>query len=362
MSNIELDIVNRHRYAIRVGQELKDVFVDYCSENYSPDKIILVIDEHVQQLHQDHIERWCNPVFENIEYISVPQGESTKSTEHWKNVVDRILQSGVERGTPLMAVGGGVTGDLGGFAASTALRGIPLLHIPTTLLAMVDSSIGGKTGVNHSTGKNLIGAFYQPDAVFADTEFLQTLEDEQWINGTAEVLKYAAISDPDLFEELEKLVQKPFNANERWTSVIEQSMKIKARIVQEDALESGVRAYLNFGHTFAHALEKVADYGTISHGEAVFVGSIACAYLSQELGHAVDPNAFDPFIKRYRAQMAPLPSDVDALMEAMKTDKKVKNNMLRLVLLNGWGSPYIYESPDPLKLKEAWEFSLSKFK
>lgn len=362
MSNIELDFVNRHRYSITVGQDLAEAFNLFCRERYSRNKVIVVVDEHVRQLHQERIERWCSSAFNNIKYISVPQGESTKSTSHWQNVVGQVLRSGVERGTPLMAIGGGVTGDLGGFAASTALRGIPLIHVPTTLLAMVDSSVGGKTGVNHETGKNLIGAFYQPDAVFADTQFLQTLEDEQWINGTAEILKYAAIDDAGLFDELEDLLQNPFNVNQRWTNVIEQSMNIKAQIVQKDALESGIRAYLNFGHTFAHALENVADYGTITHGEAVFIGIIACTHLSQKLGHPVDTSAFEPFINRYSSQMAPLPTDINKLMDAMKTDKKVKNNMLRLVLLNGWGSPYVYESPDPSELKEAWKFSLSKFK
>lgn len=362
MSNIKLNITNKKQYRIEVGKGLDDAVSAWFEEQYSTDSIFVVIDENVHNLHRERLEKWCQPQFKDVHYIEIPEGEGSKSMQQWKGITDEILSIGVERSTPLLAVGGGVTGDLGGFVASSVLRGLPLIHVPTTLLAMVDSSIGGKTGINHSTGKNLVGAFYQPDAVFADVNFLDTLDDKEWITGIAEILKYGAIRNPDLFKDLESLVHQSFTANDQWVRVITESARIKADIVQEDALESNIRAYLNFGHTFGHALEKVAGYGTITHGEAVFVGMIAACHFSRQLGHPVDTTPFESFLPLYRKQMSPLPDDTGKLIEVMKRDKKVKNNMLRLVLLNGWASPYIYDCTDYSTLDEAWTFALSQFK
>lgn len=360
MSNIDLRISLEQQYQIIIGEHLKNSFRSFCSNHYSPAKIFVLIDENVNRLHRERVEEMLG-YFSATHFIVVPEGESSKSVSQWRSIVDEILTVGAERNTPLLAIGGGVTGDLGGFVASTVLRGIPLIHMPTTLLAMVDSSIGGKTGVNHNTGKNLIGAFYQPDAVFSDISFLGTLEQKEWITGLAEILKYAAIRDPEMFDELEKLIRQPLEPNESWTKIVEQSARIKTDIVQEDALESGKRAYLNFGHTFGHAIEKVSGYGSLSHGEAVFVGMIAGTYFSAQLGHPVDDTRFAPFVPFYKEQMSPLPADIDKLIETMKTDKKTRNNILRLVLLNKWGSPYIYECTDHSKLQNAWEYALARF-
>jgi 3-dehydroquinate synthase len=226
---------------------------------------------------------------------------------------------------------------------------------------MADSSIGGKTGINHDTGKNLIGAFYQPDAVFSDLDFLQTLAQKEWINGMAEILKYAAIQKPSLFDDLEKLTQNSFTANEKWMQVIAESIRIKAKFVQEDTLEADKRAFLNFGHTFGHALEKALGYGEIAHGEAVFVGMIAATHFSKKLGFPVDEARFSPFKALYKHKMQSLSCDIGDLIEIMKSDKKVKNNALRLVLLNEWGSPYIYKCEDLSKLHEVWQYTLSQF-
>ena len=362
MSNIiDVHISYKQQYQIRVGEGLKKSFVDFCSEQYSPQKIFVTIDDKVDSLHHDRVERMCQQYFKNVYFISIPEGEASKSVAKWNKIVDQALNIGLERNTPLMAVGGGVTGDLGGFAASSILRGIPLIHMPTSLLAMVDSSIGGKTGVNHETGKNLIGAFYQPDAVFSDVYFLETLEQKEWITGLAEILKYAAIRNPGLFDEIRSLTKESLSPDKRWIEIISQSAQIKTDIVQEDTLESGKRAYLNFGHTFGHAIEKLAGYGSISHGEAVFVGMIAATYFSKKLGHPVDEARFGSFLPLYKNQMNTLPKNIDQLIEIMKTDKKVKNNILRLVLLNDWGSPYIYECTDYSRLQEAWKYTLAQF-
>lgn len=361
MSNIiDVRISLEKQYQIFIGERLQESFISFCEQQYSQDKIFVLVDEKVYSLHAERIESLVAP-FSNPHLIKVPEGEASKSVAQWSSIVDELLAIGLERSTPLLAVGGGVTGDLGGFVASTVLRGIPLIHMPTSLLAMVDSSIGGKTGVNHGTGKNLVGAFYQPDAVFTDIAFLETLEQKEWITGLAEILKYAAIREPKLFDELDELVHQPLTPKQRWAEVVERSARIKTDIVQKDTLEAGKRAYLNFGHTFGHALEKVAGYGKLSHGEAVFVGMIAATYFSSKLGHPVDEVRFEPFASLYRQQMQKLPSDIDTLIETMKTDKKVKNNIIRLVLLNGWGSPYIYECTDHSKLKDAWEYTLAQF-
>jgi len=362
MSNIiDVHISYKQQYQIRVGEGLKKSFVDFCSERYPSQKIFVIIDEKVDSLHHDRVEQMCRQCFENVYFTLIPEGEASKSVTQWNKIVDQVLNIGLERNTPLLAVGGGVTGDLGGFAASSILRGIPLIHMPTSLLAMVDSSIGGKTGVNHKTGKNLLGAFYQPDAVFSDVDFLETLEQKEWITGLAEILKYAAIRNPNLFDKIRSLTKKSLSPNNQWIDIITQSAQIKTDIVQEDTLEAGKRAYLNFGHTFGHAIEKLAGYGSISHGEAVFVGMIAATYFSKKLDYPVDEARFGLFLPLYKKQMNDLPSDVDQLIDIMKMDKKVKNNTLRLVLLNDWGSPYIYECTDYSRLQEAWKYALAQF-
>jgi 3-dehydroquinate synthase len=362
MSNIiEVHTSHEQDYPVHVGNGLADPFAAFCTEHYSGDQVFIVIDEKVNSLHRERVEKMCRSYFAEAHFIIVPEGEASKSVTEWNKIVNRVLETGTERNTPLLAVGGGVTGDLAGFVAASVLRGIPLIHMPTSLLAMVDSSIGGKTGINHKTGKNLIGAFYQPDIVFTDTAFLQTLAQKEWITGMAEILKYAAISNPGLFDTLEELARQEFSANEKWINVISESIRIKAKIVQEDTLEAGKRAFLNFGHTFAHALETVSGYGKISHGEAVFTGMIAATYYSKQLNHPVDEARFAPFIPLYQQQMDPLPLDIDRLVEAMKTDKKVKDNKLRLVLLNGWGSPYINKTVDISLLRDSWQYALSKF-
>ncbi len=359
--SIDVSVSLNKRYSIHVEKNVEKAFFDFCSDRYSKEKVILVVDEKVYELHETKIESICSRYFENLFVLKVPQGESSKSLSQWQQLVNEILAEGVERNTPLVAIGGGVTGDLAGYVAASVLRGIPLIHLPTTLLAMVDSSIGGKTGLNHDTGKNLIGAFYQPDAVFSDVEFLETLEQSEWITGMAEIIKYGAIRSPELFNQLETLNDNLSADDEEWIEVIRESARIKTDIVQEDTLEAGKRAYLNFGHTFGHALERVAGYGSISHGEAVFAGMIAATYFSKELGHPVDDTVFTPFMSLYKQQIRSFPTQPDKLIEAMKTDKKVKNNIIQLVLLKEWGSPYIKPCTDLSKLRAAWKYTIDQF-
>lgn len=356
--NVQVDL--QLSYPIIVGASIWEEFRAFCVENYAAQKLIVIIDEKVRALHGEQISDECATYFEESIFLEVPEGEQSKSLKQWNKLVDSMLKEGVERTTPVLVVGGGVTGDVGGFAAASALRGLPLIHMPTSLLAMVDSSIGGKTGINHVTGKNLIGAFYQPEAVFSNVNFLETLERSEWINGLAEILTYAAIRKPDLFDQAADLVNKGFKPSEGWTDLISKCAAIKADIVQKDMLEGGIRAYLNFGHTFAHALEKRAGYGTISHGEAVFTGMLAAVYASQQQGATVEDTRFDPFLSLYDIRLDKKTTDIKKLSDLMNRDKKVKGGKIRLILLEDWGIPRIHECEESTLIRNSWEFAFSK--
>lgn len=359
---IEVEVRYQKQYPVYVGMDLWDRFREFCAQRYSPRKVFIIIDSRVNRLHGRKVLSGCAEYFENCSLIEVPEGEQSKSVSEWSILVNKILKQGVERTTPVVAVGGGVTGDVAGFTAASVLRGVPLIHIPTSLLAMVDSSIGGKTGINHSTGKNLIGAFYQPDAVFSDVRFLETLEDREWINGLSEVIKYAAIRDPEIFDRVQQLIDDGFVPSPEWAGLIADSAQIKADIVREDTLEDGKRAFLNFGHTFGHALEKSAGFGTISHGEAVFVGMLAACYVSQKNGAATDCARFSPYISLYNIDLENSVADKKKLIGLMARDKKVKEDIIRLVLLESWGNPVVTECNDTRLLEDAWEFAFEQVK
>ncbi|MDX1639159.1 MAG: 3-dehydroquinate synthase [Balneolaceae bacterium] len=360
---IEVPIRYEKHYPICIGENMWQQIERFCSDRYAQRLALSVIDERVQQLHGQRIANGLSRYFDRVETYVVPEGEQSKSTGPWQQIIDFIMATEVERQTPLFAIGGGVTGDLAGFAASAALRGIPLVHLPTSLLAMVDSSIGGKTGINHKTGKNLVGAFYQPDAVFADLEFLHTLAREEWINGLSEILKYGAIRSPEIFDLAAYLIENEgFAPSDNWAELIARSAAIKVDVVQADTLESGKRAYLNFGHTFGHALEKMAGYGKISHGQAVFIGMIAAVHASKERGARIDSARFDPFKSLYPLVLHKYAPEVDELVVAMRSDKKVHNDQIRLILLENWGRPYIHTCDDGKLIENAWSFAYKKFR
>ena len=217
--------------------------------------------------------------------IVLPDGEEYKNYETLNMIYDALLANRCERSTPLIALGGGVIGDLTGYAAATYLRGVPFIQIPTTLLAQVDSSVGGKTGINHPLGKNMIGAFYQPQLVLADTDTLNTLPDNELAAGIAEVIKYGLIRDLPFFEWLERNIDKLLARDtEAMQYTIERSCRNKAEVVAADERESGERALLNLGHTFGHAIESGMGYGNWLHGEGVAAGTVMAADLSQRLG------------------------------------------------------------------------------
>ena len=305
----------------------------------------------LQELHQSREQPWAvitdkrvletlSPLFElvfhDIPVLALPAGELTKSLKALEQVYDFLASHRIDRKGGLFAVGGGVIGDLAGFAAATFLRGIELVMIPTTLLSMVDSSVGGKTGINLKAGKNLAGSFYQPSRVFIDPEHLKTLPVREFNAGMAEVIKYGMLADSNLFKQLESLdVLHPESPD--LVGVIRRCCEIKAKIVSDDEREtssSGGRALLNLGHTFGHAIEKTAGYGDYLHGEAVSIGLVLATRLSLAFGHGDSSweSRVSNLLTRYQLPTRLRSSlSLDALMQAVQRDKKVQFGKLRFV-------------------------------
>lgn len=344
-------------YPVYTGENILADSLPAVLNNYPRDNVYLIVDENVLQAHHTTIKDVFSSVFNDLHIFVVPEGETSKSVDFWKKCTGYLLTHQVRRNTPIAVIGGGVTGDLGGFAAATTLRGIPFIHIPTTLLAMVDSSIGGKTGVNCDTGKNLIGAFNQPEAVIADTAFLQSLPDKEWTNGLSEILKYGAIRDASVFEEAAIFLEKDKSKidREKLHSIINKSIRIKAEIVKDDEFESGVRAYLNFGHTFAHALEKASTFSKISHGEAVFLGMLAAKKLSEELFSAELGDPFEPFKKLYSYRVKKDDFSTSSLNNFMMSDKKRIGEHIMFVLLHNWQQPTLEPVSNQKLITRAWK-------
>lgn len=316
---------------------------------------LIVSDENVARLYGEDVLRVLGDSGWAPFPLTVPPGEASKSIERLSWIYDKALTHGIDRSTPLLAFGGGVVGDLGGFAAATLLRGLPLIQIPTTLIAQVDSAIGGKTGINHAVGKNLLGSFYQPRLVLTDPQILQTLPDREWSSGLAEVVKHALIADASFFSYIE----------ERWNDIIRRDDEVvpqlvrraagvKAGVVEKDEREAGLRAILNFGHTFAHSIERVAGYGVFSHGEAVAAGMRAALHLSQSRHPALDFTRADELVSRIPIPTGLHDLTVPALVAGMQSDKKAKGGRLRFVLLDEIGHAYVAEDIDAASIKAAW--------
>lgn len=313
-------------------------------------KTVVVTDETVAALHLEELTRSLSAEGISVTPVIVPAGEGSKSFETLAKVCDSILGTGIERGSKLIALGGGVVGDLAGFAASVLLRGIDFIQIPTTLLSQVDSSVGGKTGINVPAGKNLVGAFHQPRLVLADTGILDTLPRRELLAGYAEVVKYGAIDDPDFFSWLEVHGPDLLDGDQilRREAVV-RSCRAKARIVSMDEKEKGARALLNLGHTFGHALESATGYSShLLHGEAVAIGMVMAFDLSARLGICPEEDAAR--LARHLAAVG-LPTSplsvpgvawgVEDLIGRMGTDKKVADGKLTFILAEGIGKAFI---------------------
>lgn len=321
-------------YAIRFGADLTSVVRAETDRLIGEGrKVVALTDANVFRLQRETLRTMCG----GMPTFAVEPGENAKSLVGYGAVLDFLAAQKVDRSGVLLVMGGGVIGDLGGFAAATWLRGIDFYQIPTTLLAMVDSSVGGKTGINITEGKNLVGAFHQPRAVFIATGLLGTLPPREFAAGMAEVVKYGLIDDAELFSLLEREPLTP--ASPQLADVIRRCCAAKAKIVEADERETAAndgRALLNLGHTFGHAIENVAGYGTYLHGEAVAIGLCAAAHLSQRLGYITiaDVGRIAKVLSAHRLPIRlQAPLSYDSLREAMLRDKKVRRGGQRFVVM-----------------------------
>jgi 3-dehydroquinate synthase len=331
-------------YPVHIGAGLLADSGKLLAELPSP-RVVVVTNPIVAHHHLEALRRALTAGNVRHDVIVVADGEQHKDWSTLYQIHTRLLELGAERSTTLIAFGGGVIGDLAGFAAATYQRGIPLVQIPTTLLAQVDSAVGGKVAVNHPLGKNMIGAFYQPRAVISDTATLRTLTDREYIAGIAEIIKYGAIRDLALFEWLEgnmdRLVARDPDAV---THAVLESCRNKAEVVTADEREVGERALLNFGHTFGHAIEAATGYGTWLHGEAVAAGMVLAARLSMlaaGLGGSTAERVA-ALVRRARLPADPPQLGLTTWLEAMAHDKKTESGGLRFVLLETLGRASIH--------------------
>ena len=360
IEKIKIDLEEEKRgYEIIIGAGLLSSLPEYIGQVYDGKKIFLVTDENVIKYYGDRAKEVLTEAGYSLTSFILPAGEEAKSSPYLKKGYDYLLEHNFSRDNLVLAFGGGVVGDLAGFLAATFMRGIPFVQVPTTLLAQVDSSVGGKTGINHPRGKNLIGAFYQPRLVVIDPELLRTLSIRELRTGLAEVLKYGFIVDKDLLEYLDGHREDIFNLETAPLSrIIHKSCSIKAQIVREDEREKGKRALLNFGHTIGHALEAVTDYKKYTHGEAIAIGMAAAAELSHRVA-GLDKEAVDYLKKLLSYYSLPLSCQhgekPDEVYERLFYDKKVQKDRLRWILLKEPGEAYIDESVDNNIVREVLE-------
>lgn len=336
METLNVDLGERS-YPIFIGSDLFDKVS--LSEYVTSSQVMVVTNTTVAPLYLQALK--CHLGGQNVSEVVLPDGEVYKTVEHLQRIFDALLHNKHNRTTTIIALGGGVVGDMAGFAAACYQRGVHFIQIPTTLLSQVDSSVGGKTGVNHPAGKNMIGAFHQPQAVFIDIDKLQTLPERELAAGLAEVVKYGLIYDASFFawleEQADALMAKQPDA---LIYAIKRSCEIKAAIVSQDETERGIRAHLNLGHTFGHAIETFTGYSQWLHGEAVSAGTVLAAELSCKLGWLPVENVarIVRLLKRFNLPIkAPTNMTTDDFLQRMSVDKKVVDGQLKLVLLQSLG-------------------------
>ena len=324
-----------------------------------PGRCLVVTDENVAASYRAPLEDALRAAGWTPRVLVLPPGEGTKSDEHLHTIYDEALGWGIDRQTPVVALGGGVIGDLAGFAAATLLRGVPLVQVPTSLVAQVDSSLGGKTGINHATGKNLVGAFWQPALVVADPDALATLPAREWRGGLAEVVKHAFLEDDGtLLSFLEKNRDAvAARTPDAVRKMVPKGARVKARIVEQDEREAGRRAVLNFGHTLGHAVEQTLGYGRVTHGEAVALGMRAALVISRRAG-GLSGEATDRALRLTRLVEVPPEAtrlSLDDLRPAMQSDKKNVGSTVRFVLLRRLGAPFVTGEVSDDDLRAAWD-------
>ncbi len=338
-------------YPLLIGSQLfqqKEVLEKVI--NMEPTSILVITDEHIAPLYLEQLIGVLNP-YASVYSKIIPSGEASKSIQQYYECQTYALEKNLDRQSLIVALGGGVVGDLAGFVAATFMRGIKFIQVPTTLLAH-DSAVGGKVAVNHELGKNTIGAFYQPEAVFYDLSFLESLPTNEWRAGFAELIKHSLIWDKDFYPWLKENVSELNNLN---GSILEDALiraiKIKATIVGQDEMENGIRAYLNFGHTLAHALEAELGYGEMSHGDAVAIGMIFAMKVSEkQLQVSLPINELQNWFDLLGFPKLPKTISPEAVLQRMKKDKKAVNGKIRMNLMKEIGSLTITDVEDHLLL------------
>ena len=332
--------LGKRSYDILLGSGLLGKLGECLSRIVKPSRIVLITHPSLFKIYGDKVLSGFKDQGWAVDLIEIEEGETSKTLGQAEKIFDRLLDLKCDRKSVLIALGGGVIGDLVGFVAATFQRGVPFVQVPTTLLSQVDSSVGGKTAVNHPKGKNMIGAFYQPCLVLADLDTLQTLPQKEFRAGLAEIIKYGVISDSSLFEYLEKNVEKILQLDKKCLEyIIKTSCSIKAEVVEKDELENHYRMILNFGHTLGHAIEALTHYSKFIHGEAVAIGMVYAAKLSQKLGKCQEgiPRRLDRLVRKFG-----LPADLPdlqakAIIESLYHDKKTMNHKIKFILVKEIG-------------------------
>ena len=337
-------------YEILIGRKLLDDPASYLGVPAAPSAAI-VTNSTVAPLYAERLARALAAQHRDIRVIELDDGEEFKDWRSLDRIYDALLAARADRRTVLYALGGGVVGDMAGFAAATYMRGVPFVQVPTTLLAQVDSSVGGKTAINHARGKNMVGAFHQPVRVVADLDTLDTLPQREVAAGLAEVIKYGPIADEAFLGWIERNIGALVARDkEALAHAVARSCEIKADVVAQDEREEGLRAILNFGHTFGHAIEAALGYGRWLHGEAVGCGMVMAADLSARLG-LIAPAYVQRLTRLIAAAGLPIRApavDPDALIELMRIDKKSQAGEIRFVVIEGEGRASVRPAPDAL--------------
>jgi 3-dehydroquinate synthase len=327
-------------YTIRFGHGILPGIGAVCRDLKLGSSVALITNPTIGALYGRRVQDSLAAAGFSVHFVEIPDGEEFKNIETLKGIYTSLISSGLDRGAFIVALGGGVVGDIAGFAAATFLRGIPFVQVPTTLLAQVDSSVGGKTGVNHELGKNLIGAFYQPAYVLVDVATLATLPRREYLSGLAEVVKYGIALDGGLFDYIASNVPRLLAKDiDSLLEVTQRCCELKASIVEQDEKESGLRAVLNYGHTFGHAVETLTGYTRFTHGEAVAIGMVQAAKISEHLGYAdqVHTRRIAALLDQLElpTQLPDFPES--DYKEALLRDKKVRDKGLSFVCNKGIG-------------------------
>ena len=363
MTTVTVDLAERS-YPIYVQSGLLPQLPNFLKRHELTEKLFIITDDNVRQLYGEPVVESLSDAGLQVELLSVPAGESSKSLEQTNYLYTKMLESHANRQSIVIALGGGVVGDLAGFVAATFMRGVRFVQVPTTILAQVDSSVGGKVGINHPLGKNLIGAFYQPHFVLIDPQTLSTLPDRQIRAGSAEIIKYGFIYDREFYNLIATNLDALFSLQD--ASLLEQALcrscEIKAEVVSQDEKEVGLRAILNFGHTLGHAIEAVTTYTSFLHGEAVVHGIKAALYLSHRLGSFTLERVDEYVDVLNQFQVTPLPHDLkyDSLLVALQKDKKRSSKGQLWVLLKEIGKAVLTRQVQDEWVREAVDYMMQK--